>query len=483
MFKRRSSFVFFIPTLVVTTVIALGGMVRTSTAATTVRLSPGDDIQAAVNANPKGSTFLLLPGVYRMQQITPKDGDIFTGKDSVTLNGSQVLTFVKDTAGTGLWKATAKASKVQQGNCSKGSPLCAYTQDLFIDSQWQIPVATAAEVTAGSWYFDRASNTVYLPSDPSSHVVEIGMCDFAFGGNATGVEVQFLTVEKYANEAQEGAIGGNRWSPGLGSQWNVSNVEVRWNHGTGIGLGNQSVIQKSFIHHNGQLGIAFYKGANCTAANNEISWNNYAGFSPSWEAGGSKFWSTTNLAVQSNYVHDNTGPGLWSDYNNVGALYEHNTVVNNLTAGIKHEISYSAIVRYNVLKGNGALGSEWLGSAQVLVMNSSHVEIYGNTMEVPSSRGGVALVNQADRGSGSQGPWVASNNYVHNNTTTYLGVKGRSGLEDDSAMQTATGNKFDSNVYVAPVDGAIFWVWSTTARLDWKGFQATGQEPHGKCCS
>jgi hypothetical protein len=92
-------------------------------------------------------------------------------------------------------------------------------------------------------------------------------------------------------------------------------------------------------------------------------------------------------------------------------------------------------------------------------------------------------VNQADRGSGSQGPWVASNNYVHNNTTTYLGVKGRSGLEDDSAMQTATGNKFDSNVYVAPVDGAIFWVWSTTARLDWKGFQATGQEPHGKCCS
>ena len=74
---------------------------------------------------------------------------------------------------------------------------------------------------------------------------------------------------------------------------------------------------------------------------NEIAYNNEAGFNPEWEAGGTKFWATTNLVVRNNHVHHNFGPGLWADNDNVGALYEGNIVEDNDWAGIFHEISYS----------------------------------------------------------------------------------------------------------------------------------------------
>jgi hypothetical protein len=101
-------------------------------------------------------------------------------------------------------------------------------------------------------------------------------------------------------------------------------------------------------------------------------------------------------------------------------------------------------------------------------------------MEVPSGGGnGIALINQ-NRGSGTMGAWVAANNYVHDNTVTYLGVKGLSGLADDTKAGAAVGNRFDSNRYILRNGGAIHWSWFRS--LDWRGLQAVGQEAHGKCC-
>ena len=63
-----------------------------SDAQASVTLSPGANIQAAVNANPSRTTFILTPGVYRMQAVVPKGGDSFTGQAGADLNGSKVLT-------------------------------------------------------------------------------------------------------------------------------------------------------------------------------------------------------------------------------------------------------------------------------------------------------------------------------------------------------------------------------------------------------
>jgi hypothetical protein len=447
-------------------------------AATTLTLAPTDNIQAAVAAAPINTTFLLQAGTYRMQSVVPKNGDTFSGQGSVVMDGSQSLSFVSDPRGTGLWVASAVADSSWKGVCQSTSPLCGYDQDLFIDSILQTPVASPNNLAAGTWYFDRAHGKLYLPTNPSAHVVELGMTNYAFSGNASNVEIDHITVEKYATPALQGAIGGYSW--GLGSGWDVNVVESTLNHGGGISLGARSQILNSYIHHNGQIGIKFSYAANCLASNNEISWNNTLGFDPEWEAGGSKFWSTTNLVVSANYVHDNYGKGLWTDTNNVDTLYDGNSVVNNQGVGIQHEVSYSVIIRNNTVKGNAAAPTTWLGDAQIRIISSSNGVIFNNVVETSAAGGnGIAVINLT-RGTGTQGPWVAANNYVHDNTITYLDTDGLSGMENDSAGNTAgVGNVFDSNTYNLANCAETHWVWNVRTPVTWSAIKSLGQETHG----
>lgn len=459
-------------------ILAVAALPAQNTPSKAVTLSAGDNIQAAVNAAPAGTTFLLQSGVYRMQTIAPKDGDVFSGQGpSVILDGAQVLSFQKASSGN-LWVASGQTTGGPLGYpCNTNTPLCDYPQDLFIDGVLQIPAASNASLASGSWWLDRAHGLIYLPANPAGHTVELATNYVAFSGTATGVRISHIIVEKYAANAQHGAIGNTR----EGSAWVVDHVEVRWNHGAGVELGPGSTLSNSFIHHNGQLGVSM-GGENCTVKGNEIAWNNYAGYVPSWEAGGSKFWETTNLVVQSNFVHDNAGPGLWSDSNNVNTLYANNTVTNNLNEGIKHEISYSATIRDNIVKGNGNTDTVWLWNAQIELQNSSSSEIYGNTVEVPTGGGnGIAVINQ-NRGTGEQGPWVGANDSVHDNTVTYLGGNGGSGLVDDTGGNSAVNNSFNSNHYILKVGSSSSSHWNWLKGYDWKGFRGAGQESSGSCC-
>src|SRR5579872_1189815 len=61
--------------------------------AATVTLSPGANIQSAVNANPSGTIFNLTAGVYRQQSVTSlKNGDSFIGQDGAIMDGAKILT-------------------------------------------------------------------------------------------------------------------------------------------------------------------------------------------------------------------------------------------------------------------------------------------------------------------------------------------------------------------------------------------------------
>ena len=59
--------------------------------------------------------------------------------------------------------------------------------------------------------------------------------------------------------------------------------------------------------------------------------------------------------------------------------------------GIKHEISYDAIIRNNIVAGNGGSFDEWLWGSQILVQNSSNVEVYGNFVEVAAGSATVSV--------------------------------------------------------------------------------------------
>lgn len=53
-----------------------------------VAIHPGDSIQAAVQANPAGTTFLITRGVHRRQYVVrPRDGSVFVGEPGAILDG------------------------------------------------------------------------------------------------------------------------------------------------------------------------------------------------------------------------------------------------------------------------------------------------------------------------------------------------------------------------------------------------------------
>jgi uncharacterized protein YjdB len=62
-------------------------------APTGIAILPGQSIQAQVNANPAGTTFILKSGTHVRQDVVPKDGDVFLGEAGTVLDGQNATAF------------------------------------------------------------------------------------------------------------------------------------------------------------------------------------------------------------------------------------------------------------------------------------------------------------------------------------------------------------------------------------------------------
>jgi parallel beta-helix repeat protein len=448
-----------------------------------VVIQPGASIQSAVNRNPEGTTFTLKAGMHRQQMVAPKNGNTFIGEPGAIMSGARHLTlFLREGR---YWVATDQTQQGQAtGECSKNPDGtryagCSYPEDLFIDDVPLWRVTTLSEVGPGKWYFDYDADKIYFADNPTGHKVETSITRHAFAGGAANVTIRGLIIEKYAVPAQFGAIHGEDHSTKtLSTHWIIADCEIRWNHGAGIRTGNTMQIVKNRIHANGQIGIVG-AGNGILVDGNELAYNNYAGFSQEWEAGGTKWVKTQNLVVRGNYAHHNKGPGLWTDIHNIHTLYENNTVIDNEGIGIFHEISYDAVIRNNTVKRNGKAFDAWLYGAQILISSSRNAEVYSNTVEVAATAGnGIAIIQQ-DRGSGPYGPCITIGNYIHHNVVIYLGDHGQSGGAADYKHDVMFNgnNRFDFNTYHAPHLERSRWAWG--GNKNWVGFRAAGQEPHG----
>jgi Ca2+-binding RTX toxin-like protein len=377
----------FVGVLLVAGLVGVGGV----SAAGTVSVSPGDSIQALVNANPAGTTFLIKAGVHRGQQVSPKTGDVFIGEEGAILDGGWALEYA------------------------------------FIG----VP-----------------------------------------GGNGPdNVTIRNLIIQHYAPALQEAPIrgGGEAW------YWIIEDCEIRENRNIGIDASTGWLVRNNYFHHMGSLGVSG-AGDNITFEGNEIAFNNTDDVDPYWEAGGSKFVHTRHLVLRNNYVHDNKGPGLWLDGNNIYALYESNRIINNYGPGIGHEISYEAVIRYNLIEGNGFGFTGWVDGGGIVVSNSPNVEIYGNTVRYNND--GIAGI-QANRGAGNYGPYQLRNLWVHDNIIAMdVGQTGvvRVGGLTDPVWSPEWNNRFDYNTYtLGTADKYYAWDpwYMTTAQ-----WRAAGQDPH-----
>jgi Right handed beta helix region len=461
--------------LAVPAVLAGGACALAASDDATVVLRPGQNIQAVVARSPAGTRFHFEPGIYRQQTIYPKSGQQFIGQDGVILSGAMPLTTW--TRAAGLWIAEGLPRPLRfHGECEDGGDLCQWREDLFVDDRLYQRVGSLSELGPGRWYY--AERRAYLADDPTGQSVELGVTPLAFGGDAEDVVLEGLIIEKYASDSQEGAIFTDD-----ARGWRIADVTARWNHGEGLSFGPQTLVTGGSFSHNGQMGIAGSGGAGSRLHGVEIAFNNYAGYDPKWDAGGTKFWETRGLIVQDSCIHDNAGPGLWTDNDNIDTIYQGNKVFMNANEGIKHEISYRAIIRNNIVVRNGTSGfDDWLWGAQILIQDSSNVEVDHNLVEVAAEFGnGIGVIYQ-DRGVGAYGPWQAVNNSVHHNTIILRGGRGQNGVvtdTDDARFWRDAGNSFDWNTYIVADRGSQYWTANDQDEA-WDHIEDLGFERNGK---
>lgn len=438
-----------------------------------IRLNPDDNVENIVDSYPAGTAFVFSPGIYRMQSIDPKDNQQFYGELGAVLNGSRLLTdFVRE---GNYWVATGQTQQYgTHGACDNEYPRCKHAEDLFFDDVPLRHVESLSQVVSGTWYFDYDADRIYFADDPTGHTVETSVADYAFRSSASNVVINNLTIEKYANRAQSGAIHGDNT---LG--WIVHHNIIQWNHGVGIRLGDGMHVYNNYVVDNGQIGIGGL-GDNIIIEWNDIARNNYAGYDDEWEAGGTKFVLTDNLIVRNNYVYENYGPGLWTDIDNINTLYDSNLVMNNLTIGIFHEISYDAIIRNNVSIYNAITEYPWLYGAQILISSSRNADIYNNRIIVSEFGGNGITVLQQNRGTGVYGVRSSLNNYIHDNIIVHLGNEGINGIGadwDQNNFFNNGNNIFNSNTYYLNQENIEYW--HSRNRDSWNEFQAVGQEANG----
>lgn len=286
-----------------------------------------------------------------------------------------------------------------------------------------------------------------------------GRTIFAFQDNMAGANVVIdnLVIQNYKAASQRGAI-----DAGSGG-WKIRNSVIRNNGGAGISLGgNSNVVEHNKILSNDQIGLKIQSSSGSVVRGNEIAHNNSAGnYDMSWEAGGTKFLKTHNLAVLGNNVHHNRGAGLWTDHDNHGTRYENNTVVDNAGPGIFHEISGSAVIKNNTVRNNAH--GFYIGG--ILVANSHDVLVEGNTLS--GNDGGIVGLQD------NRPPWNTVNLTVRNNNVAYsTGVSGV--VYNGGTDVTASGTIwFSNNTYTLASSTPFRWKNSNLSISQW---QALGQD-------
>lgn len=440
-----------------------------------VWVAPGDDIQAKVNANPRGTTFNFRPGTYRFQSIVPKAGNVFDGINrKAILSGARLLTGWTVSGAT--WFVTGQtqeSARNQDGMCLAGFDRCAWPEDLFINNVPMRHVLTQGAVTTGTYFFDYAADTIYIGDNPAGQTIETSVTAFAFGGAGGGdVTIKNLTIEKYATQFQFSAVDSGL--SGLG--WIIRNNTIRWNHGQALNFTNGTIVVGNLIDKNGQMGYSG-DGANWILDGNEIRDSGYSGVDYLWEGGGGKITTTTGGVIRNNCVHGNVGAGIWGDEDADGVTVDRNKVFDNTETGIMHEISEGTTISNNVVFNNGIAMQGGYWNPQILISSASGADVFGNTVDMPATYGnGITIVNQ-DRAPHTP----AINNDVHNNVVTNRSANdGMSGATNDGLVGDDTAvygqNSFHDNVYHVTDTAGEYWTWDGIDFRNFASMQSAGRE-------
>ena len=484
-------------------------------------IAPGASIQAALDAGSTGQTFVLTGTPSQPYRLTaalaPKAGQIIASNTGAVIKGSKVLTgWTKDGTNARWYKDGAlPAAYTDAGVCNINSGTeanpCQKREQIFMDGglgqRHLTRVMTLANVTSETFFEDYTANRIWLGTDPTNSVVEMSSTPYAISSTVAGVRVSGLTFTHFASPSQQGALFVQ------GASWEIDHCTFYWNHAGGLYMSNSDAtrVHDNVFTRNGQSGMLHHSCDNTVIEDNEFTYNNTDGYWPlDWEAGGLKITFSTGVMVRRNKMLSNAGVGLWFDIDNVGCTADGNLVEDNVSCGIRHEISFDAVISNNTVRRNGfgATDPQYRngndGSAFATAginVNCSGggywpsmgtVDIFGNTVEDNQNGIHIQKRNRGNSGTYPTRVWALQNVKVHDNTITMRGRAGDqfgwgvSGIGElsysDDAVYHTQGNSFYNNKFlVDSLSAARFHWWNTAANqyVSYATASAAGFNPGG----
>jgi len=362
-------------------------------------------ISKAVELVQPGDRVIIRPGVYREGIALTKGGTkekpvviqaekpgtvVVTGADPLkgwTREPGDAPVYSVSWPHDFIINTNPDGSKVR--NHGADAPIgCA--EQVIWDSRPLAQVMSRAAMRPGTFFvdWDRDRLYVWLPGglDPNATQVlgSTRSTQLERGGpwgnwaKPEHVHVKGIIFRYAANFAQRGGV--KAWNG-----WRIEDCTVEWNNGGGLGIdGDDVVILRVTSQDNGFSGIGG-GGRNGLVKDCVVRRNNRKGFPVGWDGGGGKFCGTEGLRIVNHTSYDNTGPGIWLDWDNRNYVIEYctcyanhgnqhawegmgifteandgqgrivnNVVYSNTGSGIEIAESQHVLVEGNVLVDNGA---------------------------------------------------------------------------------------------------------------------------------
>jgi len=425
-----------------------------------VMLNPTQTLSSTVSGSASPSTFCFTPGLYRAQTITPRAGDVYIGLPGAVMNGAVLLTAW---SGSGPYTIASPqgsgASNPDGSVCNGGAANCNIVQgtspgtaiDVYYDG---VPLfAVGGTPAAGQFNYNSGSGVLTIANNPAGHIVESSNLPRAFTLDVSNVTIENLVITKYGSRYQDGCVAGaaHNASDTAVTGITLSYIEVSLCHGYGVRFAyTASVLQNSYIHDNGEMGIGGGSSSNAgpyinglLITNNEISYNNYAHYACGNECGGVKMANGNSIWVVGNHVHHNLGGlpgnadgspssddggyGLWCDIDCLHIVYSYNWIHDHHGPGIQIEEGCYFQVNNNIMYQDNTTNTsqeEWAG--EIMLPASHHGEVAYNTLGGPF---GIKIPYQArtDPGQNCGNPHPVGSTFIHDNQITCQSTSGTNG--------------------------------------------------------
>lgn len=355
-----------------------------------------------------------------------------------------------------------------------------------------------------------ATKRAYINTDPSTLAeIELLISDGAFrDDNTSNATIRDMTIRFHACEPQKGAIGKDNWDTVT-----IQDCCIEWNHGQGCKLGDDCIIERSWIRNNGQTGFGFAGVSGTfrtggTAQYCRMEYNGGGGFDPNDETGNKTAYAGDVTFYRCLFAN-NTDEGLWFDIDVYAYLVKECWFVDNIGAGLYIEISrWGRVVncyfyrngkdQWNEDASNGTTsrkGQVWINNSGVWndVTDIRELLVFNCQFIADSDGANDVALRVTNRGNSAEalgerinkGIIISSNDFYHINSSGVMSggydiSTDYSGLSYDMYDDATWKIYFRKNRYHSNSTANTHWVWDgdgskrTFANWQAEGFDVDG---------